>query len=103
MQYTSPTSDREVVAESLVGLGQSGATGDMDSKDGLHFDPETGVREGLPCEGVIIPSTLEADPKSSYDAIVIGAGYAGLVAARDLAIRGKPYHQDQYGRFVQLC
>lgn len=62
----------------------------MDSKDGLHYDPESGVREGLPCEGVIIPSTLNIEQGKLYDAIVIGAGYAGLIAARDLAIRGTP-------------
>lgn len=101
-QYISPSSDPKAVADCRVGLGQPGVTGDMDSKDGLHFDPETGVREGLPCEGVIIPSNLEADPNSCYDAIVIGAGYAGLVAARDLAIRGTPYHQDKYGRLYPI-
>jgi NADPH-dependent 2,4-dienoyl-CoA reductase/sulfur reductase-like enzyme len=67
----------------------------MDSKDGLHFDSETGIREGIPCEGVIVPSTLEANPGTFYDAIVIGAGYAGLVAARDLAIRGMQSSQDE--------
>lgn len=60
----------------------------MDSKDGLHFDSESGIREGIPCEGVIVPSTLEPNPGIFYDAIVIGAGYAGLIATRDLVIRG---------------
>ncbi|KEF60790.1 uncharacterized protein A1O9_02352 [Exophiala aquamarina CBS 119918] len=60
----------------------------MDSKDGLHFDPESGVREGIPCEGVIVPSTLESNPATFYDAIVIGAGYSGLIATRDLVVRG---------------
>ena len=60
----------------------------MDTKEGYHFDKETGLTEGLPCEGVIVPSTLEPIPGQRYDAIVLGAGYAGLVAARDLATRG---------------
>ncbi|KIV97747.1 hypothetical protein PV10_01457 [Exophiala mesophila] len=60
----------------------------MDTKEGCHFDKETGLTEGLPCEGVIVPPTLESISGQRYDAIVLGAGYAGLVAARDLATRG---------------
>lgn len=65
----------------------------MDTKDGYHFDEETGVTEGLPCEGVIVPGVSEPAPGIRYDAIVIGAGYAGLIAARDLAIRGIVIHR----------
>lgn len=60
----------------------------MDTRDGYHFDKATGVTEGLPCEGVIVPATSESTPGARYDAVVLGAGYAGLVAARDLATRG---------------
>lgn len=62
----------------------------MDSKDGLAYDPKTGeIIQGLPCDGVVSPKTFSAGPDSRYDVVVIGAGYAGLVTARDLSTRGK--------------
>lgn len=60
----------------------------MDTSEGLHIDEQAGLTEGVPCEGVIVPATLESSPSTHYDAIVLGAGYAGLIAARDLATRG---------------
>ena len=60
----------------------------MDTEEGYHYNEETGITEGLPCEGVIVPRVSETVPETQYDAIVVGAGYAGLIAARDLTIRG---------------
>ncbi|KNG83153.1 flavin containing amine oxidase [Aspergillus nomiae NRRL 13137] len=37
----------------------------------------------------VVPSTPKSDLSSSYDVIVIGAGFAGLTAARDLAFKEK--------------
>ncbi len=64
------------------------------SKDGFTWTPSAGRREGLPTIGVVVPLTHSADPDHAaqdvvHDVIVIGAGYAGLVASRDLSTQGK--------------
>ncbi|KAM5343359.1 hypothetical protein ACJ41O_011896 [Fusarium nematophilum] len=60
------------------------------SKEGFTWTPSGGMREGLPSIGVISPSTHFVQPKDDlFDTIVIGTGYAGLVASRDLATQGK--------------
>ena len=55
------------------------------SKEGMHFQNDK-VTEGLYTEAAI-QSTK--DLKSNYDVIVIGAGFTGLTAARDLSTAGK--------------
>ena len=55
------------------------------SKEGFHFRDER-LYEGLYTEAAI-PSTKS--PKKVYDVIVIGAGFTGLSAARDLSTAGK--------------
>lgn len=59
------------------------------STDGFTWTPSAGRREGLPTIGVVVPPTHSAQPQDDIqDVIVIGAGYAGLVASRDLATQG---------------
>lgn len=60
----------------------------MSSKEGFQWTPTTGLQSGLPCEGVKLQSE-QLSTRSHYDVIVIGAGFAGIVASRDLALRGK--------------
>jgi len=55
------------------------------SKEGYHFKGDS-VHEGLYTEAAI-ESTKS--PKPFYDVIVIGAGFTGLTAARDLSTAGK--------------
>lgn len=52
---------------------------------------DTGVKKGnLHCEGVVEPPERQTAPTDYiYDAIVIGAGYSGLMAARDMTDCGK--------------
>ncbi|KPM41936.1 Monoamine oxidase N [Neonectria ditissima] len=58
----------------------------VNSSDGFTWTPSGGVRHGLPTIGVVVPASHSIQPPTeTYDAIVIGSGYAGLVAARDLA------------------
>ncbi|KAL4886692.1 amine oxidase [Aspergillus karnatakaensis] len=57
----------------------------INTKEGFQWTEATGLTQGLASEGVIDSTPALA---ASYDAVVIGAGFAGLVAARDLAIRG---------------
>ena len=60
--------------------------------DGYHYEPATGLVAGLHTAAVVAPPTspglasLPAD--HVFDVIVVGAGYAGLTAARDAAVSG---------------
>ncbi|KAJ3562130.1 hypothetical protein NPX13_g8680 [Xylaria arbuscula] len=59
------------------------------SRDGYVWEKSTGVRPGIETDAVISPSrSVVGDSSKVYDAIVIGAGYAGLAAARDLGELG---------------
>jgi NADPH-dependent 2,4-dienoyl-CoA reductase/sulfur reductase-like enzyme len=55
------------------------------SNEGMHFQGNS-ITEGLYTEAAI-QSTK--DLKTNYDVIVIGAGFTGLTAARDLSTAGK--------------
>jgi lysyl oxidase-like protein 2/3/4 len=55
------------------------------SREGFHYKNDT-VHEGLYTEAAIESSK---SLKPSYDVIVIGAGFTGLTAARDLSTSGK--------------
>lgn len=59
--------------------------------DGYSWTRATGVRRGgLHCRGVVEPREKNTVPAGHiYDAIVIGAGYAGLMAAREMTDRGR--------------
>ncbi|RDW93689.1 flavin monoamine oxidase family protein [Aspergillus mulundensis] len=58
------------------------------SQEGFAWSAEDGFQYGL-STAAVMPSTPKDDLSPSYDAIVIGAGFAGLTAARDLESRGK--------------
>jgi monoamine oxidase len=59
----------------------------MATRDGYHWTEASGLKKGIPCEGVFAENEV-SPPRSSVDVIVIGAGHAGLIATRDLAQRG---------------
>lgn len=61
------------------------------TQDGYSWTAASGMRKGgLRCRGVIEPSGKRTTPAGHlHDAIIIGAGYAGLMAARDMTDRGK--------------
>lgn len=61
------------------------------STDGWTWTPSAGVRRGLPTIGAVEPLTHFESSKADevHDVIVVGAGYAGLVASRDLSTQGK--------------
>lgn len=62
------------------------------STDGFTWTPAGGRRSGLPTIGAIEPLTHHAENApvdEIYDVIVVGAGYAGLIAARDLTTQGE--------------
>lgn len=60
------------------------------SRDGVHWTPQTGVVDGIPSISVVNPQQFRVPEAGELlDVIVIGAGYAGLVAARELAVQKK--------------
>ncbi|KAF1851637.1 flavin-containing amine oxidase [Cucurbitaria berberidis CBS 394.84] len=62
----------------------------MATTDGQSWTPTEGLKRGLPCLGAISPPKFQVPGvHETLDVIVIGAGYAGLVAARDLTTQGK--------------
>lgn len=58
----------------------------MSSNEGYQWTQANGLEEGLPTQGVVSLAARSAKD-IVYDVIVAGAGYAGLVAARDLALQ----------------
>ena len=53
----------------------------VQTRDGFIWD-KTGQRQGLETQAVVDSS---ANVKDEYDVIVVGAGWAGLIAARDIS------------------
>lgn len=64
------------------------------SKDGYTYTKKTGLVSGLPSYGVVKPERKirNNDTEGVWEAIVIGAGYTGLIAARDLVKAGELIH-----------
>lgn len=60
------------------------------SSDGYVYDKQNGLVRGLHTYGVIRPQSNIRNGHDGEvgDAIVIGAGYSGLIAARDLVKAG---------------
>ncbi|VUC30714.1 unnamed protein product [Clonostachys rosea] len=59
------------------------------TREGYQYEVDGLMSAGLPCRGVITPATHMSQPAAkSFDAIIIGAGFAGLTAARDLTTNG---------------
>ncbi|KAH7007494.1 hypothetical protein EDB80DRAFT_880995 [Ilyonectria destructans] len=59
------------------------------TKEGYTYDPSTKTLSGgHPTPAVILPGTSNPSSTLFYDVVVIGAGYAGLVSARELSARG---------------
>lgn len=61
------------------------------SHDGYTYTKKEGLISGIHTYGVIEPERKirHSDEGYVWEAIVIGAGYSGLVAARDLVKAGK--------------
>ena len=62
------------------------------TRDGATWTPKEGLKSGLPSISAIQPPQLNLPSSNTiFDVIVIGAGYTGLIAARDLTIQGTIY------------
>ncbi|KIX95210.1 uncharacterized protein Z520_09126 [Fonsecaea multimorphosa CBS 102226] len=59
-----------------------------DSREGFHWTKKDGLKRGLPSSSVIQPGTNLQAHNNVYDTTIIGAGYTGLTAARDLTTSG---------------
>jgi hypothetical protein len=64
------------------------STASQTTRDGYQWTEEGGLQAGIPCVGTIKPSSNVQSTQEIFDVIIIGAGYAGLTAARDLTITG---------------
>lgn len=62
----------------------------MTSRDGYQWTATTGLRQGVPSISVISPSTNVLSTTEDWDVIVVGAGYSGLTASRDVCLAGTP-------------
>ncbi|PYI03580.1 FAD/NAD(P)-binding domain-containing protein [Aspergillus sclerotiicarbonarius CBS 121057] len=61
----------------------------MTTRDGCRYQKSGSFSKGLPCSAVIHPpGNIPGSLSDSFDVIVIGAGYAGLTATRDLCNLG---------------
>lgn len=59
------------------------------TREGWHWTPSTDLQSGLPSRAVIEPAQKIHDAQKIFDVAVIGAGYTGLTAARDLTTSGQ--------------
>lgn len=60
------------------------------TREGHFYGAEGNYHAGLPSSATVQPKTnLSVKKQQKFDAIIIGAGYAGLTAARDLTTTGK--------------
>ncbi|KAJ5591288.1 hypothetical protein N7450_005260 [Penicillium hetheringtonii] len=59
----------------------------MTSRDGFQWTPSDGLKQGVPSIGVISPPRKIQTDKP-WDVIVVGSGYSGLTAARDMCVAG---------------
>ncbi|CAG7952297.1 unnamed protein product [Penicillium salamii] len=59
----------------------------MTSRDGFQWTSETGLVQGVPSIGVISPPS-NISGVGPWDIIVVGSGYSGLTATRDLCLAG---------------
>lgn len=62
----------------------------MTTREGHLRDRDGTFKQGLRCTGVISPrSNIPVNITKFFDVVVLGAGYAGLTACRDLTLAGR--------------
>lgn len=63
----------------------------MTTNEGFRYRPGHGLERGMKCQAAITPlRNIPAKVSDVFDVIVLGAGYAGLTACRDLCTAGEP-------------
>jgi hypothetical protein len=69
----------------------------VNTREGFQWTPASGLQSGLPCQGVIQPAQHIDGSTEIFDAIIVGAGYTGLTAARDMTVSGTCHHSSHFG------
>ena len=72
----------------------------MTSRDGYQWTNASGLVRGVSSIGVIEPASNVKGQNQFYDVIIVGGGYCGLTAARDLAFSGKRATCCSYGNVL---
>lgn len=74
----------------------------MATREGFLYTPnDDKLKQGLNCSAVITPQrSIPANVSDTFDVVVLGAGYAGLTACRDLTLSGA-HHPTQARHFQQ--
>ena len=62
-----------------------------ETAEGYIWSREGGLKHGgFACEGAVVPPVnVKSSKETVYDVLIVGGGYAGLVAARDLTTAGQ--------------
>ena len=60
----------------------------MTTTDGYEYLPTSGMVTGLPTKACVSPPKRNNKANKVYDVIIVGAGYTGLIASRELVLRG---------------
>lgn len=72
------------------------------TREGYQWTTTSGLQAGLPCEGAIQPLTRFSGGEKVLDVLIIGAGYTGLTAARDLTTAGS-FFKPSFVPWLTVC
>ena len=62
----------------------------MATREGYCYQTNSKLRQGLQCTATVSPrKNIPAIVTDIFDVVVLGAGYAGLTACRDLSVAGR--------------
>jgi hypothetical protein len=84
--FSLPLTDRSPQFTTIIEMSATSPA--LRSRDGWEWTKQGGLQQGVPSIGVIQPASKLPTADFIFDVIVVGAGYAGLTAARDATLAG---------------